>query len=316
MIGRITGAVVLLFGMGASVLRADEPRPAPALRVEAVAPEAAPAPQPDAPPGVQAEAWRQALAAYGGLIQGGLGAPAMMMSATAGGAPLPPGVKMEMVKAAYLGVATRPASPEVRAQLDLPDGVGLAVEFVDPEGPAKEAGVQRHDVLHKLNDQILINQHQFAVLVRTFKPGDEVTLTVIRKAKPRKIAATLVEKEQPKMLPGGGLFYAQAAAAPLPMGPDALRKMFKPGGPAAAGMTVGQMTISDGQRQVTLTIDANGGRRLKATDKAGKVIYDGPIDTPEQRAKVPADILKLVDTMKIVPAPVPPGVGGSPGTRR
>jgi hypothetical protein len=55
--------------------------------------------------------------------------------------------------------------------------------------------VQEHDVLYKLNDQLLINPAQYMVLVRTFKPGDKVELTVIREAQQRKLTATLIEKE-------------------------------------------------------------------------------------------------------------------------
>jgi S1-C subfamily serine protease len=90
-------------------------------------------------------------------------------------------------------VETVAADDTLRAQLKLPDGVGLAVKHV--EGPAKDAGVQQHDVLYKLNDQLLINTAQLVVLVRTFKPGDKVELTVIRQAQPVQLSATLVEKE-------------------------------------------------------------------------------------------------------------------------
>jgi S1-C subfamily serine protease len=107
--------------------------------------------------------------------------------------PLTLHITSEKVKATYLGVETVAADDTLRAQLKLPDGVGLAVKHV--EGPAKDAGVQQHDVLYKLNDQLLINTAQLVVLVRTFKPGDKVELTVIRQAQPVQLSATLVEKE-------------------------------------------------------------------------------------------------------------------------
>ena len=87
-------------------------------------------------------------------------------------------------------VLTIHADETLRAQLKLPAGVGLAVKHV--EGPAKDAGVQQHDVLYKLNDQLLINTEQLVVLVRNFKPGDKVELTVIRQAQPVQLSATLV----------------------------------------------------------------------------------------------------------------------------
>jgi autotransporter-associated beta strand protein len=102
-------------------------------------------------------------------------------------------ITTEKVKAAFLGVETASAGETLRAQLKLPAGVGLAVKHV--EGPAKDAGVQQHDVLYKLNEQLLVNTDQLAVLVRTFKPGEKVELTLIREAQPVKVTATLVEKE-------------------------------------------------------------------------------------------------------------------------
>jgi hypothetical protein len=98
-----------------------------------------------------------------------------------------------LVKAAYLGIATSPAPPVVRKQLKLSEGMGLVVDFVEPGSPAEAAGVQPYDVAVRLNDQKLINAPQLAVLVRTFDPGAEVTLTVIREGKETPLKVTLVE---------------------------------------------------------------------------------------------------------------------------
>ena len=53
-------------------------------------------------------------------------------------------------------------------------GVGLLVNHVVPGSPAKLAGIEKHDVLHRLDDQYLINPPQLAVLIRTREPGDTV----------------------------------------------------------------------------------------------------------------------------------------------
>lgn len=98
----------------------------------------------------------------------------------------------------YLGVSTRPLTPEVAAHVgDMPAGVGLIVSFVDEEGPAGTAGLQQHDVLVKLDDQWLINPEQFSVLVRMREAGDSATLTVFRKGEEQEIEVELAEKELP-----------------------------------------------------------------------------------------------------------------------
>ncbi|MDD4892222.1 MAG: PDZ domain-containing protein, partial [Phycisphaerae bacterium] len=221
-------------------------------------------------------------------------------------------VKVELVKASYLGIAAGPADAALRAQLSLPEGVGLAVQFVDPEGPSKAAGVGQHDVLWKLNDQLIINPEQLTVLVRTFKVGEEVKLTVIRQAKPQVIAVKLAEKEQPKLgsirvdliEQMGPPVMGGAGNMPMPNMPPML-----PGGMAGA---VGQCSISDGTHEITVTDHGNGSRHLLAKDKDGKVLFDGPIDTPEQRAKVPAGILKKIEGVKINVNPFAPAPGSDP----
>src|SRR3989442_468480 len=55
--------------------------------------------------------------------------------------------KTKKVKAAYLGISTVSADATLRTQLKLPEGVGLVVNYVAPDGPAHQAGIQLHDVL-------------------------------------------------------------------------------------------------------------------------------------------------------------------------
>lgn len=132
------------------------------------------------------------------------------------GAPVeqaPPPVEME--KVAYLGVATAPLGAEMSAQLGLPRGVGMVVQAVREDSPAGKAGLRLHDVLHKLDDQLLINPDQFTTLVRLHKPDEQVTLTVIRQAKPLQIVVTLGEQEVPRALrPGTGQPGAEGMIVP------------------------------------------------------------------------------------------------------
>lgn len=95
----------------------------------------------------------------------------------------------------YLGVSPVPMPEPLRAQLDLPDGFGLVVGHVEAESPAAKAGVEANDVLHKLDDQMLVNHEQLVTLVRSKKPGDAVTLHLYRKGKPTELKATLAEKK-------------------------------------------------------------------------------------------------------------------------
>jgi hypothetical protein len=83
----------------------------------------------------------------------------------------------------WLGVTIDEISEEVRAQLPIEPGAGLVVRNVVPDGPAAQAGLQKNDVLAKLDDQLLVNGNQLSALVQMKKDGDKVRLTYFRGGK-------------------------------------------------------------------------------------------------------------------------------------
>jgi serine protease Do len=125
--------------------------------------------------------------------------------------PHPPGMpghheKGPKVPVTYLGVETSQVPDVVSEQLGLAKGLGLVVEYVEPNSPAASAGIQQNDILKMLNDQILIEPSQLRKLLQTFSEGTEVTLTILRKGKEQKVTAKLAKKEVPQrhsLIPGG-----------------------------------------------------------------------------------------------------------------
>lgn len=99
----------------------------------------------------------------------------------------------------FIGVITRDLNPEVRAQAGVPDGFGLLVAEVMPDSPAKDAGLQQHDVLILFGDQRLVNVEQLSALVRSQKKGDEVSLTVKRGGEEKKLTVKIGERMMPEM---------------------------------------------------------------------------------------------------------------------
>ena len=98
------------------------------------------------------------------------------------------------VPGAYLGVSVGSPDEVLRSQLKLPEDTALVVQWVDEQGCAK--GVLRpHDVLTRLDDQLLVNGEQFSTLVRLHKPGDAVRVSLIREAVPQVVTVKLAEKE-------------------------------------------------------------------------------------------------------------------------
>jgi hypothetical protein len=64
---------------------------------------------------------------------------------------------------------------------------------------------------------------------------------------------------------------------------------------------VATVTVSDNGQTITSKVDPWTGKHfLTATDtKTGKVLFDGPIDTPEERKAVPPQILKTWEALNI-----------------
>lgn len=106
-------------------------------------------------------------------------------------------------KVAYLGVVVSAADETLRNQVKLPRGVGLSVIEVVADSPAEKCGIKIHDVLEKLDDQLLCNGEQLAALVRSREPGSKVKVSLIRQGNRETVEVTLgeIESEPPKPAP-------------------------------------------------------------------------------------------------------------------
>ena len=92
----------------------------------------------------------------------------------------------------WLGVAIVEASVEIIAKLPIEPGTGLVVEQVIAASPAAVAGIQRNDVLARLNEQTLTTPAQLKTLVSHRKPGTQIELTYFRKGEKRKVVVVLM----------------------------------------------------------------------------------------------------------------------------
>lgn len=204
-------------------------------------------------------------------------------------------------KLPFLGAATSEAPVQDRQSLGLGEGVGLVVQFVSPETPAKQAGLRRDDVLYKLDDQLLINNPQFRVLLRNHKPGDTVTLSLIRGGKPLSLPVRLGETEVPVPPPGAGP-CGVGVGAPCPWVTSAQSEP-----PPSPGRFMAN--YEDAQHVLFLSSDERG-KYLLAKDKQGVVVFQGPVSTPRDRRAVPAVLLPKLESME-----TPPDSGLGPAAR-
>ena len=237
----------------------------------------------------------------------------------------------EMETVTFLGVETGPVSPTLAAQLGLNAGSGLVVNHVAPESPAAGA-LKPHDILLKLDDQILIEQRQLAVLVRGHKEGDEVTLTYLRAGKQATAKVKLAKHDVPKMtmmfnraLPGmgAGNFDLQALPPDVRGNREEVNRVLSliegPGVPGQRRMNITH-SGGPGDRNVSVTVNTGNSRIISDDDKGsleltitdgkkqlvaknpkGEQIFAGPVNTPEERKALPGEVrarLEKIEDMK------------------
>ena len=82
----------------------------------------------------------------------------------------------------WIGLECYPAQGALIAQLGLPEGQGLVVESVAPEGPAAKAGLRRHDILLASGDTKLRGLDDLGTLVAASK-DKQISFQVLRSGK-------------------------------------------------------------------------------------------------------------------------------------
>lgn len=107
------------------------------------------------------------------------------------------------VSQAYLGLGIESLHPALASQLGdvIPNGHGVLIAQVAKGSPAEEAGLKMHDIVLAYGKQEVRSPEQFVRLVRKDKPGDEVTLHVVRLGKATEVKVVLGEtktSEQPR----------------------------------------------------------------------------------------------------------------------
>jgi len=204
-------------------------------------------------------------------------------------------------KLPFLGLATSEAPPEDRLSLGLGEGVGLVVQFVSPETPAKQAGLRRDDLLYKLDDQLLVNNPQFRVLLRMHKPGDTITLSVVREGKSLSFPVHLGETEVPVPAPGSAPF-CRGVGPPCPWLTAAPSEPLPPSGRFLAN-------YEDAEHVLLLSSDERG-KYLLAKDKHGVVVFQGPVTNEQDRRAVPVVLLPKLKSME-----TPPDSGLAPAAK-
>ena len=198
----------------------------------------------------------------------------------------------------YMGTRSQPVDPALRAQLDLPEGIGLLVKYIEPDGPAAQADLRVHDILEKFDDQILMSTEQLGILIRMRKAGEEVNITALRQGETIRLRVKLGERKMGRAdvikwdrpIPPAAIEGRQFIEdVPRGQVEAILKKIREENGV--------RLIYSDREHQLRVKFE-KGEKHLEASDRKGAVVFEGSIQTDEQRKAVPAAIASKLDSIK------------------
>ena len=91
-----------------------------------------------------------------------------------------------------IGIAYNLVTPRLAASLSLPsDTQGVIISQILTGSPAAQAGLKVNDVITKINGQQIDGTHPISSILLHTRPGDKVTLTIIRDGKQQSVDLTL-----------------------------------------------------------------------------------------------------------------------------
>ncbi len=93
----------------------------------------------------------------------------------------------------YMGINFQPITPDIANAYNLPVQYGAYVTSISANSPASQAGLQTGDIITSIGGTALDETHSFINTLFTFKPGDQITVEIMRNGKSQQVQLTLGE---------------------------------------------------------------------------------------------------------------------------
>ena len=95
---------------------------------------------------------------------------------------------------AYIGIVARSVSSDESEKFGLP--LGALVDSVEEGGSGEKAGLQRYDIITAIDGKTVETIDQLSSALKSYRAGDQATLTIYRSGQTMDIAVTFGEKPQ------------------------------------------------------------------------------------------------------------------------
>ena len=100
------------------------------------------------------------------------------------------------VSRGMLGVASQEVDHNLAQIMGIPNTHGAVVTSVDERSPAAKTGIQRYDVVTKVDDAEVDSPDKLRYLIGLSNPGSSINLTVFRDGKPKIVNVVLADRDK------------------------------------------------------------------------------------------------------------------------
>ena len=104
-------------------------------------------------------------------------------------------IKYGEVQKAFFGAEVLDIDAEIAEKLEIDDYSGVVVSYIQEDGAASRIGIQKGDIIVRVDNQTIDSRSQFEELLSYHSPGDRISVTYKRNKKMSSNSITLTNRE-------------------------------------------------------------------------------------------------------------------------